>query len=104
MTDRRQRMRRQCGRQSVPVTAFVGHELWQPAIHDISAAGIGIVLNESVEPGTLVTVALLNQPANFWHMKVARVVHATAQNDGTWLVGNRFLQVFSEEQLHALLN
>jgi hypothetical protein len=97
-------MRRQCGGQSVPVTAFVGHEVWQPAIHDISPAGIGIVLSESVEPGTLVTVALLNQPANFWHMKVMRVVHATAQNNGTWLVGNRFLQVFSQEQLDALLN
>jgi hypothetical protein len=104
MTERRQRMRRQCSGQSVLVTAFVGREVWQPAIHDISPAGIGIVLSQSVEPGTLVTVALLNQSSSFWHMKVMRVVHATARSNGTWLVGNRFLQTLSEDQFDGLLN
>lgn len=103
-SERRMTMRRPCGHPSLPVTAFVTHEFWQTTVHDLSCNGIGLKLNHAVEPGTLVRLGLFSRAANLWYMKMIRVIHATKQSDGSWLVGCVFLQKLTDQQLQELLS
>jgi hypothetical protein len=104
VVERRGLMRHSClaaGAHSM--TATVGDKPSLVPIHDISTAGIGVVLDHRLDPGTLVTIELLNRTWNFWHLKLLRVVHATPQADDRWLVGSVFLRKFSDDEFQALL-
>ena len=62
---------------------------WLPAkVRDLSVNSIGLVLERRFEPGDLLTVELhgngvASGPTQFR----ARVVHATADADGRWIIG-----------------
>jgi hypothetical protein len=84
-------------------TATVGDRLWNAPVRDISALGIGLLLDQPVEPGTTVSVELPNRAWNCWHLKLLRVVHVTPQEDNRYLVGSVFLRRFSDDELRALV-
>jgi hypothetical protein len=84
-------------------TASVGEKLWNAPVRDISAIGIGILLDQPVEPGTVVSVELPNRAWNCCHLKLLRVIHVTPQPDNRFLVGSVFLRHFSAEELNALV-
>ena len=86
-----------------PATASIGTELWPFPVRDISASGLGTLLDRRVDPGALITVELLNRGLNFWHLKLLRVVHVTPHGDRLWLVGSAFLKELTDEELLSLL-
>jgi hypothetical protein len=88
---------------ALPIVASVGKELWSAPIRDISVAGIGLVLDRRVDPGTLVAIELLNKKHNFWHLKLLRVVHVTPHGEEHWLIGTEFLKQFSDDEFQALV-
>jgi len=102
--ERRTMVRRSCAQPELPVTAFVSHDFWQAAAHNLSAVGIGLRLGHNVEAGALVRVGLFNRSANLWLLKMMRVIHATPQTDGSWLVGCAFVQPLTNDQLKELLD
>ncbi len=72
-------------------------------IRDISASGVGLRLSAALEPGCELTVEFTETGSSLRRSLPARVVHSTAQPDGTWLVGCRFHAPLNDEELRRLL-
>jgi PilZ domain len=70
---------------------------------DISLLGLGLLLNGSLEAGTLLFVELESSPGTAPVELLARVVHATATPEKEWLVGCEFVNPLKQEELQALL-
>jgi PilZ domain-containing protein len=60
-------------------------------VHDLSTDGVGLILEERVEPGTLLSVELENSLKSLFRTVLARVVHVRKQADA-WLVGCTFIR------------
>ena len=103
-TERRSQDRLFCvDPSSLSVFASLGRDLRPAPIRNISTGGIGMLLDRRVDPGTLLSVELLNKAHQFWHLKLLRVIHATLQDDESWLVGSSFLKGFTDAEFQALL-
>ena len=74
-------------------------EVW---VKNLSRTGIGINLSKPLEIGTDVIVCLKG-PDQKAFRKASRVVHATAEVDGTWRVGCEFSTELTEDELDSLL-
>lgn len=74
---------------------------WQARAINISAGGLGVLLERRFERGTTLTVQLPHGPAETPRTLLARVMHATRQPDGTWLHGLSLLRPLNEDQLRA---
>jgi hypothetical protein len=98
--ERRSQARRLCA-DPIPVFAALGQDLCQAPVRNITARGIGILLDRRVDPGTLMAVELLNKTQQFWHLKLLRVIHAT-QEGQRWLVGSAFLKGFTDAEFQSL--
>ena len=88
-TDRRAAVRFLCTADTFlyPVQAD-GQTGWRAEVKDVSTGGLCLVLGQPFAPGTIIGVEL---PLPVWQrVALARVVHATPQADGTWLVGCEF--------------
>jgi hypothetical protein len=68
----------------------------------ISAHGLALALNREIEPGTVVSVHRLTPAGWSGDALAARVVHATAQEGGGWLVGCAWVSPVGEDGLRAL--
>jgi PilZ domain len=58
-------------------------------LRDLSADGAGLLLADPVEPGAALLIQLHGSSPGSVLTLAARVVHATRQPDGNWLVGCR---------------
>lgn len=72
-------------------------------IMDLSVAGVGLLMDRCLEPGTrvLIEIGKSKQVAAFEFG--ALVAHCTRQPDGAWLVGCAFVARLSDDDLEALL-
>jgi hypothetical protein len=59
-------------------------------LHDISAYGIGLILNRSVPPGTVLFIQLRGRHHWDTSNRLAEVVHCTPRPRGDWLIGCRW--------------
>src|SRR5438874_2531951 len=64
-----------------------GEEHWTALVRNLSLAGVGLVINRSFPPATVLTVRLRNTTHTYERSALVRVQHCTAQADGDWLVG-----------------
>jgi hypothetical protein len=88
--------------QCQPLAARGDDEIvWQATVNNISAGGIGLLLQRRFEPGTGLAIELPD--ADFTYTVFVRVIHALAQPNGRWLLGCSFVTPLSEERLNALL-
>src|SRR5262249_57524342 len=79
-----------------------GGERWGAGVVNISANGIGLLLDRPVENGTLLSLALRSPTTHSSHTILACVVHVTSR-PGEWTVGCNFIRELSEADLKALL-
>jgi hypothetical protein len=77
--------------------------VWSAMVRDISAGGIGLALGRPFEPGTALFIELPTPLGGQLRTLPVRVAHATAGDNGFWLVGCEFLSPLREEDLHAFL-
>jgi hypothetical protein len=70
---------------------------------NVSASGVGLVVGEPVENGTLLSVELHAARGAFTRTMLACVVHVTARAEGEWALGCNFIRSLSAEDLKALL-
>jgi PilZ domain-containing protein len=85
-----------------PLTVRQPDEGWCLAqVRDISVAGIGLVLSRRFEPGMILTIDLPRTSPRFSPMLLARVVHATEQREGEWVIGCEFANHLSPEDLRV---
>lgn len=73
-------------------------------ISDISATGVGLLVNGPVKPGTILILKLQGNDQRVSRPLPARVMHVTARDDGAWLVGCAFLRRLNNEDLQAVLD
>ncbi len=79
---------------------------WSVKIQDISATGIGLLVNYRFETGTILAVDLRSTTTDFACTALVRVVHltvVTAHPSLHWIVGGAFLTPLTEEELKALI-
>jgi PilZ domain len=72
-------------------------------VRNISTAGIGLVLCAPIDPGTDLVIEMKTMDPDTSLILPARVVHATMQEEGSWIVGCKLLSKLAEEDLLALL-
>jgi hypothetical protein len=70
----------------------------------ISSTGVGFILHRRFDPGTLLTIELQRPKRDSWRSLSARVMHATPQPDGNWMLGCTLGAALSEGELHGWLN
>lgn len=71
--------------------------------HNISQGGMGLVLDECPEVGSLVNIRIRNSILNFTYDLAARIVHAVPNEYGEWLVGLAFARKLTLAELASLL-
>ncbi len=75
------------------------HDTWVPAVvHNVSTSGIGLALAYPLEPGTPVALDL----EGVFRLLLARVVCATPQSGGSWIIGCEFDSELSHAELQAI--
>jgi hypothetical protein len=73
-------------------------------IQNISATGIGLRIGQPIKPGAVLVIKLQTTDRRLSRPLPARVMHATPQTEGDWLVGCQFVRKLSDEDMQALLN
>jgi hypothetical protein len=73
-------------------------------VHNISTTGISLMLKHWIKPGKVLVVRLQSREGNLSRPLPVRVMHATAQVDGDWLVGCMFVRTLSGEELQMLVS
>jgi PilZ domain len=89
-----------------PVAATTTDEsetAWLGKVRNVSPGGIGLTMNRRFEPGTTLIVELSAKPKGVLRPVPVRVIHATAEKKGRWLIGCTFASPLSPEQLQAFL-
>jgi hypothetical protein len=99
--ERRSSERHPCTLETSCLRAAGGENAWDARVVDISATGIGLLLGRRFEPGTLLAFRLEGRTEGQSYHAVARVVHATRQAEGGWLLGCALLDPLDEPQLRA---
>ena len=75
---------------------------WSGKVLDISQAGIGLSMSQPFEPGAELVAELPVKPGASLLLPV-RVVHATPDESGLWIIGCQFIFPLSEEELQICL-
>ncbi len=99
--ERRSSERQPCGLETSCLRPTDGEHSWDARVIDISATGVGLLLGRRFEPGTLLSFRLEGRSEGQSYNAVARVVHATRQAEGGWLLGCVLLDALDESQLRA---
>jgi PilZ domain len=88
-----------------PVRPSAKHELdtaWMGKVRDISRTGIGLSLRKRFEPGAVLLIELSESPKLLRNLEV-RVVHATPDKKGRWIIGCTFARPLSAEEMQIFL-
>jgi len=72
-------------------------------LNDISADGIGLVLQDWVAPGSVLAVTLLDGNDDVGIFNLVRVKHSLLLGGKSWSIGGTFAEKISEEALESLL-
>jgi hypothetical protein len=81
-----------------------GESASHPAsIRDLSATGVGLVVKQALKPGMVLVITLQRRDNRVSRPLPVRVMHATCQKDGDWVVGCRFVRALSNQDMAALL-
>jgi hypothetical protein len=99
--------RHECGLETTcqPIAARSDHDMaWPAKIRDMSLLGVGLVLSRRFERGAGLAIDIPETPSAPADTLLVRVVHATAQPDGKWLLGCTFVSPLSEDELERLLD
>lgn len=88
-----------CSKTSCHIVSSKGASVWDAKVHDLSTDGIGLILQERLEPGTLIALDLENSLKTRVRTLAARVVHAKPEGQGGWLVGCTFVRGLEEREI-----
>jgi hypothetical protein len=75
---------------------------WAAPLYNVSATGLGLVLREPPEPGTLLRLRFWGQARAKVRRRHACVMHVTPQPEGSFVVGCAFDLRLSLDELKAL--
>lgn len=76
---------------------------WKAMIHDLSRTGIGLVMNQTFEPETMLAVELQSPDMELLYTVLTKVVRSVPRPNGAFLIGCAFVRELTEEELRNLL-
>jgi hypothetical protein len=71
---------------------------WGATVRDISATGIGLALGYPFRAGAYLSIDLIENDGRVL-TRLARVVHAFDQRDGSWHIGCEFVPPLADEEI-----
>jgi hypothetical protein len=98
--------RHSCGIETAcqPIAARGDNNIsWQAEIHDVSVAGVGLVLNRRFEKGAGLAIDIPPTDMDLGNTLLTKVVHVKALPDGRWLLGCAFVSKLSEDEVWRLV-
>ncbi len=104
-TERRAYVRIACDLAATCAAAGQRAPGWPARVRDISAGGVGLLLQHRFRPGTFLTVELRDGSGRVLRTARVRVAHATAVRDEAgqrWLLGCAFDHPLTEAEFAAL--
>jgi hypothetical protein len=75
---------------------------WLGTVRNISGIGVGLLLQRRFDPGTFLTLELENPTQTASHTVQVRVIRATTDQPGLWLMGCSFLTEMTESEVKAV--
>jgi len=103
-TERRVAVRHVCKRRRpIRIVTRPSFLVRSAVVVDVSVCGLGLVLQERLEPGTIMAIQLQGRHAGISRILSGRIVHATPQTDGSWRIGCALSGRLSEGELQTLL-
>jgi hypothetical protein len=78
-------------------------EIQKAWVLDLSLGGVGLLLTRALEPGLAVVVRMNGSAGGRIYDLPARVVHATKDIGGDWVVGCRLDTALTQDDLDALV-
>ena len=108
VSERRAWIRYQSNLETVcePISALSAEEAasgWPAKVRDISAGGVGLSVGRRFEPGSVLLIELTSGEDETSYVAPVRVVHATLDGDGRWILGCAFTRRLDDEQMRSLL-
>jgi hypothetical protein len=79
-------------------------ETWTASLFDISQTGVGVIVNRSFPPATVLTVRLQTGTRQFSKTMLVRVKHCSARENGEWLVGCTFVVKLKDSELKEFIS
>jgi hypothetical protein len=80
-----------------------GRDRREVCVANLSQAGIGLITERALAPGTPVIIRLRGPNPGTAVVVPASVIHATPQTDATWLIGCAFGRRLTDEAFDALV-
>jgi hypothetical protein len=77
---------------------------WSAKVHDISAGGLGLILQRRFEHGTTLILELSGKKEIPDRTLFVTVVHVQAHGRNKWLVGCAFANPLADDELRAFLD
>ncbi len=103
-TERRSGERQPCKRRpAIRLLTRPGFQARTAIIVDASACGLGLLLQERLETGTVLALQLRGKHTGLSRILSARVLSASPQADGNWYIDCALSGLFSDEELQSLL-
>jgi hypothetical protein len=72
-------------------------------VRDFSVRGLGLLLDQPFEIGTLLAVQLQSRDVGLSGILTGKVRHATPQSDGNWLIGCSLSRPLTDDEIFTLL-
>jgi hypothetical protein len=101
--------RRALGRYHAPRNPHVrliarpSFQAYQAVVRDLSVSGMGLLLDHPFEIGTVLAIQLRQARHGLSCILSGKVIHATAQPDGRWLVGCELSRSLTDDEIWSLL-
>lgn len=76
---------------------------YKAVVRDLSATGIGLVVNQGFDKDTLLTIELQSADQSFSFSLLARVVHASSTDGISWLIGCSFVRELTEDEVQNMV-
>jgi PilZ domain len=73
------------------------------SVRDVSTTGIGLRVWQGLKPGLVLVIRLETREKKLSRPLPVRVMHATQQAEGDWLIGCQFVRPLSDQDLRELL-
>jgi hypothetical protein len=92
-----------CCQSPISVSKDEAETAWLGRVRDISPCGIGLIMSRPFEPETVLIIELSAKPQGGACPLTARVVHATPETKGRWIIGCAFTQPLSQEEMRRFM-
>jgi hypothetical protein len=103
-SERRDGTREPCKwRPVIRILTRPSFQVRQAMVADVSATGLGLLLQERLAPGTVLAIQLQGKHIGVSRILSARVVHVIPHSDGTWHIGCALSTRLTKEERECLL-